>query len=164
MADQLTAASYRSEPASQISIYRMALNGAMHTTPLPSTFVRGAAAISGEEGRGGRRLTVASDAAFASGPGHSRWLFRLSPSRRRAGRCREDDSRASDDRLCIVSRYAVAGCRRRSGQFIQQRPRIPQIRRTEPFGEPVIDRTEQITSFHALALVAPEPGEAGCGA
>ena len=34
------------------------------------------------------------------------------------GRCREDDSRASDDRLYIVSRYAVAGRRRCSSQVI----------------------------------------------
>ena len=46
-------------------------------------------------------------------------------------------------------------------QLIQQRLRVLQVRRIETFGEPIVDRTEQITGFRALALVAPEPGEAG---
>src|ERR1700733_4532097 len=47
-----------------------------------------------------------------------------------------------------------------SCQLIQQRLRVLQVRRIETFGEPVVDRTEQIASFCTLALVAPEPGEA----
>ena len=48
-----------------------------------------------------------------------------------------------------------------SGQLIQQRLRVLQVRRIETFGEPVVDRTKQVTGFHVLALVAPEPSEAG---
>jgi hypothetical protein len=48
-----------------------------------------------------------------------------------------------------------------SGQLIQQRLRVLQVRRIETLTEPAVDRAEQITSFNALALVAPEPGEAG---
>jgi hypothetical protein len=39
-----------------------------------------------------------------------------------------------------------------------------QDRRVEAFGEPVVDRREEIASLGALALVAPEAGEAGGGA
>jgi hypothetical protein len=34
-----------------------------------------------------------------------------------------------------------------------------QDRRVETFGEPVVDRREEITGFGALALVAPEASE-----
>src|SRR3954471_23864393 len=54
--------------------------------------------------------------------------------------------------------------RHRSCKFIQQRLRVLQVRRIETLSKPVIDRTEQITGFHALALVAPEPRKAGAGA
>jgi hypothetical protein len=49
-------------------------------------------------------------------------------------------------------------CRHRSCQLIQQRLRVFQVRRIETLCEPLIDRTEQITGFGALALVAPEAG------
>ena len=49
---------------------------------------------------------------------------------------------------------------RRSCQLIEQRPGILQVRRIETFGEPIVDRIEQITAFRAFALVTPEPGEA----
>ena len=45
--------------------------------------------------------------------------------------------------------------------LFQQRLRVLQIRRIEAFGEPIVDRTEQITGFCAFALVAPESGKAG---
>ncbi len=61
-----------------------------------------------------------------------------------------------------ITSYRLAAVRRhRSRQLIQQRLRVLQVRRIETFGEPIVDRTEQITGLRALALVAPEPGEAG---
>src|SRR4029077_9412864 len=48
-------------------------------------------------------------------------------------------------------------------QRIEQRLCIFQDRRVEPFGEPTVDRCEEITGFGALALVAPEAGEASSG-
>jgi hypothetical protein len=49
-------------------------------------------------------------------------------------------------------------------QLIQQRPRVVQVKCIETLGEPIEDRTEQVTRFPALPLVAPETGEAGAGA
>src|SRR5215467_3749590 len=51
-----------------------------------------------------------------------------------------------------------------SRQLIEQRLGILQDRRAEAFGEPAVDRGEQVTGLGAFALVAPEPGEAGGGA
>jgi hypothetical protein len=62
----------------------------------------------GEEGRGGRRLTVPSDAAFASGPRLQQAAFSFEPCRRQGGRCREDDCHPMSG-FTIVSPYAVAG-------------------------------------------------------
>ena len=39
-----------------------------------------------------------------------------------------------------------------------------QDRRVKAFSEPAVDRREEIAGFGALALVAPEAGEAGGGA
>ena len=50
-----------------------------------------------------------------------------------------------------------------SCQLIQQRLRLLQDRRVEAFGEPAIDRREQIMCLGPPALVTPEPGEAGRG-
>jgi hypothetical protein len=44
--------------------------------------------------------------------------------------------------------------RHRSCQFIQQLLRLLQVRRIETLGEPIVDRDEQITGFHVLALVS----------
>ena len=38
----------------------------------------------------------------------------------------------------------------RSCRFIKQRLRLLQVRRIETFGEPIVDRTEQITAFARL--------------
>ena len=46
-------------------------------------------------------------------------------------------------------------------QLLQQRLRLLQIARVEPFGEPAVDRSEQFARLLRLALVAPEAGEAG---
>ena len=51
-----------------------------------------------------------------------------------------------------------------SGQLVEQRLRLLQIARVKPFGEPAVDRSEQIAGLIPLALVAPEPGETGGGA
>ena len=51
-------------------------------------------------------------------------------------------------------------CRHGSCQLTQQRLRVLQVWRIETFGEPAIDRTEQVLGLRALALVSPEPGEA----
>jgi hypothetical protein len=48
-------------------------------------------------------------------------------------------------------------------ELIQQRLRLLQDRRVEAFGEPSVDRGEEIVGFGALALVAPQAGEAGGG-
>jgi hypothetical protein len=39
-----------------------------------------------------------------------------------------------------------------------------QVRRVEPFRKPAVDREEEFVGFRALALVAPEAGEADAGA
>src|SRR5215472_6948198 len=46
------------------------------------------------------------------------------------------------------------------GQFIQQRLSLFQIRRVEPFGEPGVDRPEQVAGFGGAALIALEPRKA----
>jgi hypothetical protein len=51
-----------------------------------------------------------------------------------------------------------------SGQLIEQRLRLLQIARVEAFGEPAVDRSEQIASVISLVLLAPEPGRAHRGA
>ena len=45
-----------------------------------------------------------------------------------------------------------------SAQIVEQAFGLLQNRRIETFGEPPIDRSEQIARFAALALIAPEPG------
>jgi hypothetical protein len=47
---------------------------------------------------------------------------------------------------------------------LQGYPGFSQDRRVETFREPILDRREQTAGFIALALVAPEAGEAGSGA
>jgi hypothetical protein len=51
-----------------------------------------------------------------------------------------------------------------SRQLLQQRLRLLQIKRVEPFREPSVDRSEQFTSFLRLPLVSPETRKAYCGA
>jgi hypothetical protein len=51
-----------------------------------------------------------------------------------------------------------------SCQFVEQRLCLSQIGRGEAFGEPAVDRREQVAGFGAAALVAAEPGEAHGGA
>lgn len=45
-------------------------------------------------------------------------------------------------------------------QFDEKRLRVLQIPGIKTFGEPIVDRIEQVTGFRAFALVAPEPGKA----
>ncbi len=49
-------------------------------------------------------------------------------------------------------------------QFVEQRFGILQIGGVEALGEPAVDRGEQRVRLGGLALVAPQPGEAGGGA
>jgi len=49
-------------------------------------------------------------------------------------------------------------------QFGQQRLCLVQIARIKPFGEPAVDRSEKLASLIPLALIAPEPRHAHCGA
>src|SRR6516162_2300425 len=57
----------------------------------------------------------------------------------------------------------AAGARRkrsRSPQLVQQRLRLLQIGSVEAFGEPAVDRSEEVAGFGAAALIAAQPGEA----
>jgi hypothetical protein len=47
--------------------------------------------------------------------------------------------------------------------LVEQLLSLLQIERVETLGEPAADRSEQITGFIPLALIAPETGEAGGG-
>src|SRR4051812_36063060 len=58
----------------------------------------------------------------------------------------------------------VSERRPRSCQLIEQRLGFLQVRCIEAFGEPAIDRTEQVVGLRAPALLAPEPGKARCRA
>src|SRR6516162_1949497 len=49
-------------------------------------------------------------------------------------------------------------------EFVEQRLCLFEVGRAEAFGEPAVDRREQIAGFAATALVAAEPGEAHHGA
>ena len=49
-------------------------------------------------------------------------------------------------------------------QLLEQRLSLFQIARVEPFGEPAVDGSKQIASLIPLALIAPEPRHARCGA
>ncbi len=49
-------------------------------------------------------------------------------------------------------------------KLVEQRLRVFEIGCVEPFGEPAVDRREDVAGFGAAALVAAEPGEARGGA
>ena len=51
-----------------------------------------------------------------------------------------------------------------SSQLVEQRLGILQIGGVEALGEPAVDRRQQLARLGGLALVAPQPGEAGGGA
>jgi hypothetical protein len=51
-----------------------------------------------------------------------------------------------------------------SRQLIEQRLRFFEILCVEAFGEPAVDREEEVAGFRVAALVAAEPGEARGGA
>ena len=65
-----------------------------------------------------------------------------------------------DEKRTLTSSMISAGSR----QFVEQRLCLFEIGRVEAFGEPAVDRREEIAGFGAPALVAPEPGEARGGA
>jgi hypothetical protein len=49
-------------------------------------------------------------------------------------------------------------------QIVEQGLSLFQIERVEAFGEPTVDRSEQITSLISLAVIALEPRHAHRGA
>src|SRR6516165_2788047 len=49
-------------------------------------------------------------------------------------------------------------------ELIEERLRLFEVGRVEAFGEPAVDRREQVASFGAAALVATEPGNTRGGA
>ena len=51
-----------------------------------------------------------------------------------------------------------------SCQLVEQCLGVFQERRVEPLGEPIVYGREQVSGFGALALIAPQAGEAGGGA
>jgi hypothetical protein len=51
----------------------------------------------------------------------------------------------------------------RSLEFVEQRLCFFQVGCIEAFGEPAIDRREQVAGFGAAALVAAQPAEAWSG-
>src|SRR5215470_14836307 len=51
-----------------------------------------------------------------------------------------------------------------STEFVEQSLRLLEVRYVEAFGEPTVDRCEQVAGFGAAALVATQPGEARGGA
>ena len=52
----------------------------------------------------------------------------------------------------------------RLAQLVEHCPRILEVRRVEAFGEPAVDRGEQVMGFGAAISVAAEPGEGDGGA
>src|ERR1700730_4062263 len=62
-------------------------------------------------------------------------------------------------------RFPPATCAPRScGELFQQRLGLFEDWRVKPFGEPVVDRREEVTGFGTIALIAPEAGKGGGGA
>src|SRR6185369_8690018 len=53
---------------------------------------------------------------------------------------------------------------RSTSQLFQQCLRVDEVLCVEAFGEPGVDRGEQVARFGALALIAPQAGEARRGA
>ena len=51
-----------------------------------------------------------------------------------------------------------------SCQLIEQRLGVLEVGGVEAFGEPAVDRREQVAGLGALALIAPQASEAGRGA
>jgi hypothetical protein len=51
-----------------------------------------------------------------------------------------------------------------SRQFVEQRFGFFEIGRAKAFGEPAVDRCEEIAGFGAASMFAPHPGEACCSA
>src|SRR5437660_1754637 len=49
-------------------------------------------------------------------------------------------------------------------QFFKQRLGLLEVERVEPLGEPAVDRRQKLVRLGGLALVPPQPGEAGGGA
>jgi hypothetical protein len=70
----------------------------------------------------------------------------------------------------LACRFMSASVRKRPSplllrrQLLQQRLRLLEVTRIEPFGKPAVDRSEQFASLLRLALGAPEPSHAHRGA
>src|SRR5262245_17775746 len=62
--------------------------------------------------------------------------------------------------LVTVKPRAISMSASASAQLVEQRLGVLQVARVEAFGEPAVDRGEEIARFGALALIAPEAREA----
>jgi hypothetical protein len=51
-----------------------------------------------------------------------------------------------------------------SGQLVEQPFGLFEVSGVEPFGEPVVDRGQQVVCFTDLPLIAQQPRITGCGA
>jgi len=63
----------------------------------------------------------------------------------------------------VMTTVAVCQAPKGSGQLVEQRFRVFKVGCVEAFGEPSVDRREQVAGFGAAPLVAAEPGKARGG-
>jgi hypothetical protein len=86
----------------------------------------------------------------------------LQPRSLRAVVCHGAGSSHRNPRKVVHARPSTRGWAlrqvRNSTKLIEQRLRLFEIRRGEAFGEPAIDRREEVAGFGATVLVAAEPG------
>src|ERR1700720_793522 len=68
------------------------------------------------------------------------------------------------ERVPSVARRVRAALGVSSAEFVEQRLCIFEVGGVEAFGEPAVDRREEVAGFGAPTLVSAEPGEAHGGA
>src|SRR6516165_2874741 len=90
-------------------------------------------------------------------------LWVLSAQGQRTNPLRREKARGSAERTAGAVWLGEAD-NRRSAQLVEQRFGVLQIGSVEAFGEPAIDRCQEVARCEALALVAPQPRETRCGA
>ena len=79
-------------------------------------------------------------------------------------RLRGNDTSVGESKLKFYSHCMTFGHRQSSRQLVEQGLGIDQIFRIEAFGEPVVNRREQVVRFFSFALVLPQSRKAGRGA
>src|ERR1700731_1158037 len=93
-----------------------------------------------------------------------RAFFRDKPlSNRRSRPSRDIRAALADGRTgqkAVVRARPPAMLTTGSRQFVEQRLCVFQIGGVEAFGEPAVDRGEEVAGFGAAALLAPQPGAA----